>query len=180
MGPGWVVQTVGASSCTPKGCWFDSWSGCKQVWPGSGLSQFPVPAWIPVWVCTKATDPCFSPINVSLSPFCSVSKKANYQCYERDEYISVTENNRGNQFRRYCHENFFTMIFKQKPKGWKENRYQTRRRVFQLAEGRIRAKHQKEWNICKPYRFSPLLSYFLYLKWQFSYSFIFICSSIWF
>ena len=36
---GWVAQFVGVSSYTPKGCGFDSWSGC--VWEAVDVSLSP-------------------------------------------------------------------------------------------------------------------------------------------
>ena len=58
--PGWVVKLVGALSCTPKGCGFDSWSG--------HIPRLQV--WSPVRVCTGGNQSMF----LSLPPFLSLSK----------------------------------------------------------------------------------------------------------
>ena len=50
--PGWAACLVGASSCTPKGCGFEPWSGHIPRWWVQAL----------VWVCVKG------PTSVSLLP----------------------------------------------------------------------------------------------------------------
>ena len=63
MHPGWVAQLVGASSCTPACCWFNSsqgaYLGCRfDPWSGH------------IW---EATDQCFSLTLVFFSPISSLS-----------------------------------------------------------------------------------------------------------